>query len=245
MNHGHFRRYFCCCIPTRIAVLLLSFISILASLGNAAAIFFTLRNFENTNGQAWYDLDTASKVILIVYGVFSVIYALSSLSGFIGAIVRSRKLVGIYVFVSWVMLLLSTALGSLAIWAAFKDKSNYQQACVERVNSQIADGSQITADACDGSFKVALGIVIGVFVISVLIHLYLCIIIRRYKEQLDDEHQYQRGSSYAAGPYGVVGNRGTEATYVPVTDVEKGHRHSQPPNTTYTHGNPYATPHYA
>ncbi|KAK0521036.1 hypothetical protein OC835_007017 [Tilletia horrida] len=258
MGHSH-RRYFCCCIPTRIAVLILSALTLAGCIVNGWAIGNTLRSFDSSSssssssngtgrGETWYSLPTGSKAILIADAVVVGLLGLSAIAGLVGALIRNRRLVGLYSFALWILFVAGLVLGSLAIWVGYRDKAAWVQACID--NSSGVD----LEDMCAKAWKPALIITIIVFAVIKLIQAYLCVIVTRYKHQLDAEHteraHFQNSNNYAAAPFGVVGNRSAGGAYVPVVDVEKnggagGHTHAYSHSqSSYPQQQPYGTPQY-
>ncbi|KAE8214538.1 hypothetical protein CF327_g2099 [Tilletia walkeri] len=211
MVHPHsVRRTFCFCIPTRLGVLVLSTLTFFASIVTAWFSFAPVMSKDPSVWIATYkDLSTTSRTILILNGAVSVITGLCALAGLVGAIIRQRRLVGLYSFAVWVLLAVGILLGSLTIWSAYKNKDEVVSSCEQHipVGDEKADWKK---EACADAYKMALDVTCVVFALGCLIQIYLCVVIGRYKHQLDAEHVSRK-------PVGVP----SRSQYEEVHDVEK------------------------
>ncbi|KAE8221088.1 hypothetical protein CF319_g5489 [Tilletia indica] len=214
MGYEH-RRTFCCCIPTRLGVLILSSLTLLASAVNAWASLSPI--LSDSNGpndwlSNYKNLSSSSRAILIINGSVAIASGLCALAGLIGAIIRQRRLVGLYSFAVWILLLASVALGSLSIWSAYKNKAQVVSNCAQQitVGQNREGGQQWKEQMCSDAYRVGLIVTCVVFAVVCLIQTYLCVIVGRYKHQLDAEH-------VARTPVGVP----SRSQYQYVHDVEK------------------------
>lgn len=198
-------RHFCFCIPVRFGVFVLSFWSLIAS-GLVAAVFWLVLSKGQQNG---VKLASNLKAGIIVAGVLYTIFALISLAGLVGSLVRSRALVRTFSIFLWFQLFASLAY-SIAITIAMFDKSlqNHLVAeCIKQSNGTVTTVNQAvhltvnnttqtvqTADqiknSCQSIFTPANGWLIFGFFIFFLLTLYSCVIVRRYGKQLTDEQSY-------------------------------------------------------
>ncbi|KDQ07770.1 hypothetical protein BOTBODRAFT_38559 [Botryobasidium botryosum FD-172 SS1] len=195
------REYFCCCIPARFGVFVLSILSLLGAGSVAGLLWYILVQ----NGRAdTVDFDGTQKTTFIVVAVFYTIFALVSLFGFIGAVARKKALVSIYSTVLWICLLLNVIAGAMVIYAITRRSDAGVAACKNRIGSD-------NASLCDASTGTKIGVIVS-FVIQLLIQLYCCIIVARYVRQLDNEDAY---STRSAAKYANVVPTGGSTYYPP------------------------------
>jgi len=178
------RRYFCCCIPVRVAVFVTSLLSLLGS-GLSAGVFFWLVHAIDTRpdllDNAQVKITSGARIGIIITGVVFSIIAIISLFGFIGSVIRNRRMVKSYSFLVWLCFFLSLGLTAFSLYLAFAKSSMVQ--CYDKDLSEID---------CDKVFNKTRKILLVVgSVIGLLIQLYVCVIIRRYVDQLEDEQAYK------------------------------------------------------
>ncbi|KAE8266574.1 hypothetical protein A4X09_0g5777 [Tilletia walkeri] len=191
------RRTFCCCIPTRLAVLILSTLTLASAILTAWATLSPLTadgKSPNNWLNAFKDLSDLARVVLIFNGSIAIFTGVCSLAGLVGAILRQRRLVAMYSFAVWGLLVVFMVLGTASIWAAYGDRTQFERTCREhlrpdqgqdkgRFNGKVKD-----KDVCHDAFDVGLFVTCILFAVIFLIKTYLCIIVGRYKHQLDAEH---------------------------------------------------------
>jgi hypothetical protein len=198
-------RHFCICIPVRFGVFFLSFWSLIASGVVAGFIWFALAQGGRNNVMIANNL----KVGLIVAGVIYTLFALISLAGLVGSLIRSRKLVRTFSIFLWLQLFVSLAY-LIAFSIALFDKPLQNRLITECV-SQTSTGSAIvqstnktprtakdndmTAEqiraGCASPFTTNKPAFFVAFALFFLLTLYSCIIVRRYGKQLREEQDYQ------------------------------------------------------
>ncbi|KZT54655.1 hypothetical protein CALCODRAFT_473171 [Calocera cornea HHB12733] len=166
---------FCCCIPVRFGVFILS---LLTAFGGAIISAASWIQFAKLG----VDADTAQKAILIASGGIYGGLALFSLFGFVGAIFASRGLVKSYSVILWINWLLTLVAGGLAIWQLFR--SNSVDTVVD--SCQATDPTASVSD-CTDAFKIVRIVYICIFAVLELIILYACVIVSRYVDQLSQE----------------------------------------------------------
>jgi len=224
-------KHFCCCLPVRFGVFILSLLTLLGSAGTAALIWWVLAN----GPQHGLILQGGVKTGLIVAAVVYTVFALISLLGFIGVIIRNRGLVKTYSAFLWLQLLLTLAVSVFLAVALFKDsfRSTLIDTCTQRLtelqNSTLPVGSaarqtpQQIQDSCSGIFNQSRVGFIVTSCVSFLITLYCCIIVHRYGTQLTEEQQY-RGNSHAMGQtYAAKDAPQGYYPHTPLTNVEGGY----------------------
>jgi len=178
------RRHFCCCIPVRAAVFIFSLLSLLAS-GLAAGAFFWFVHAIDTRPDLLNDsqvkITSGARIGIIVAGVIFAIIAIISLFGFVGSVIRNRRMVKTYSVLVWLCFLFSLALTGFTFYLVFSKSSLLR--CYDKDLKETACNSVLTTG------KKA-GFVIS-NVVALFIQLYICVVIRRYVEQLEDEQAYK------------------------------------------------------
>jgi len=205
-------RHFCICIPVRFGVFFLSFWSLVASGVVAGFIWFALAQGANANVVIANNL----KVGLIVAGVIYTLFALISLAGLVGSLIRSRGLVRTFSIFLWLQLLVSLAYVIVFSIALF-DKP-LQNRLISECEAQSSTGAAIvqttskhaqtskavkkTADqivaGCTSPFTTNKPAFFVAFAVFFLLTLYSCIVVRRYGKQLRDEQEYLASANSGA-----------------------------------------------
>ncbi|KAI9457608.1 hypothetical protein BJY52DRAFT_1098811, partial [Lactarius psammicola] len=169
-------RKFCCCIPVRFGVFIMSVLgfaggSIIAGVGWHAA---THRDQAHL---------TKNQEISVVITSFSyTVLAIVSIFGLIGAITKRQSFVSLYSTVVWYHLGFSIATGAYFIYTLFHKVGN------DNVNNCVnGDTSQSKQDECKRAFEVGRGVTIGLYIFFWLIELWGCVIVSEYSGQLQEE----------------------------------------------------------
>jgi len=198
------RRYFCCCIPVRAAVFITSLLSFAGS-ALAAGAFFWLVHTIDTRPDLLNDsqvkVSSGARIGIIVAGVVLAIIAVISLFGFIGSVIRNRRMVRAYSTLVWICFLFSLALTGFTFYLVFSKSSLIQ--CYDKDLKEISCSSVLNTGR-------KVGFVIS-NVIGLLFQLYVCVIIRRYVEQLEDEQAYK-------SDFGLNNKKST--SYYPFQSIE-------------------------
>ncbi|CAL1710873.1 unnamed protein product [Somion occarium] len=186
-------KHFCCCIPVRAGVFIFSLIAFLASALVAASSWFLLHIIlTGDNADAVKDVDfskitTAGKVGVIVAGSIFTITALISLFGFVGSILRKRRLVKAYSFLSWITFFIYLIASGFYFYLVFSGKNLF-------TGCEFTDADGNTSE-CRVDLKLWQKIVsVVIVIVGLFIHLYIAVIIRRYVDQLEDDdysHEYK------------------------------------------------------
>jgi len=198
-------RHFCFCIPVRFGVFFLSFWSLLASGTVAGFIWFALGQGANANVVIAQNL----RVGLIVAGAVYTLFALISLAGLVGSLIRQRGLVRLFSVFLWFQLFVSLAY-LIAFSVALFDKPLQNRLITECVNQTTTGGKIVSStgkdaakalkdanmtpdqirEGCTAPFTVNKPAFFVAFMLFFLLTLYSCIIVRRYGKQLKDEQAY-------------------------------------------------------
>jgi len=207
-------RKFCCCLPVRFGVFIMSLGSTLFSGFIATvAIIAIIRNNHHE-----LDLDHNQRIgMFALAGIYSA-FALFSLMGFFGCLARKRGLVLAYSWLSYILLALSVGVGILNIYHLFhKDNSKTIDDCVKGINDKTDTDFNATDSLCKNGTKViSTGIAVAatiVLVIYWLVTLYGCHIISSYVGQLSEEEDAEERS--APPPMVVAPGAGPQPTYYP------------------------------
>jgi len=173
---GHVRsRKFCCCLPVRLGVFVLSFLITLG--GGVVAVFswMEVKNFHNDP-----DVD---KSTLYIHAAVSSTLTLVGGFGLIGCLAKQRALVAIFATMLAVHLGFSIATGIYAIYQLFKADDTAQISnCI--INS---DDESDAAARCANAVKILKIAVVTAYSLSWLIELWAVLVIRSYTQQLSDE----------------------------------------------------------
>lgn len=159
-------------------------------------------NADKTIGSVNFgDMSTTGKIAYIVSGSVFTLVALVSLFGFIGSVARKRKLVKAYAALSWVIFLVSLAAAGFLLYAIFSG-NNLFKGC------QFTDPKDSTVHSCVVNFKTWQKAVATVIVaVGLIVQLYISIVIGRYVDQLELEHddyklaKHSQGGTYAPTYY--------------------------------------------
>jgi len=167
-------RTFCCCIPTRLGVILISLIGLLG--GGTLAVAGAL-NASTMQG------DKASIAITItIYLLLAIVSAI----GLVGSVGRKPLLVKIYLVALIVHFLLSFALGIYALFRVFKDGPSFISHCID-ANHDVGNADVVCAEG----LKVVKAISVTLFIVVWLFEIWGCVIVKGYKEQLEDEKAHE------------------------------------------------------
>lgn len=232
-------RTFCCCIPVRLGVLLLSPLTTVV-----AALLAYTQLFQLIHYAAQYD--TFEKAIRGALAGITILIALASVFGFIGSLVAGRRLVSFYSNMLWVGLLAFVVVGAIEIWQLFNNKQDFINTCENRTqlntgNAEIQSlfGSTYEGAAdeiCQKAADASAIIVAVLFGILVLVLMWLIGIVTKYKHQLQQEkasHHHRGGveSGYYPPPSrsnrGMFGNigKGRNHGYVKTQTSEYNNSH--------------------
>jgi len=164
-------RTFCCCLPVRFGVFVMTFLGLVGgSLITAAGIIQAKRTGHTT-----------SKAGLILQIIVYLVLAIVSVFGLVGAISKRRKLVLVYWLTLLGHLLFSVIAGIVALHALFKDAPADINTCV---NGSTDPNVRIN---CQKGMKIMKGITVTLFLLVWMIEIYGCVIVDSYVKQLAEE----------------------------------------------------------
>jgi len=168
-----------------------------------------------TNNNVAYD--KAQFYVYIGGGVIVSLYALFSIAGLLGSIIRNRAMVAIYSTALWLLLGVHLSFGVYAIVTDVHNRTSIKNQCLQDQNTDPS--------ICGAATNVSITLAAIILAIEILIQLYCCIIVKRYVEQLFEEQAYR---GYGAGNRVVKqGNEG--GSYYPHAPLPTGQQHELGP----------------
>ncbi|KAL1747359.1 hypothetical protein HDZ31DRAFT_31975 [Schizophyllum fasciatum] len=190
MVYGVRSRKFCCCLPVRFGVFVMTLLGLLGGGLVAAGSWYAVAH-KDKNYAARVD-STALKVTGGIYTFLSLI----CLFGLVGCIFRRRTLVRWYLFVLTIQFLASLGFGIWSLVEFFRySKQEWVDTCVDSFRDQNVDTDLDEEKVCRGAYSAARWTIPVVYVIAWIIELYGLIIVDNYVDQLAEERQ-AKGSRY-------------------------------------------------
>jgi len=173
-------RTFCCCLPVRFGVFILTI------LGMAGGTLLAVAGWLQTIRMQGM-LPKTNEIALYIHSSLYSLLALLSLFGFVGAIIRNRTMVSIFFMILVGHLVFSIFSGAFALYNIFNvTASDAIQKCISTPN---ADGQQVSEEDCNRSYTVFKIIAVTVFVLVWLLEIWGCVITNNYISQLDEEDE--------------------------------------------------------
>ncbi|CAE6377838.1 unnamed protein product [Rhizoctonia solani] len=196
-------RHFCCCLPVRLGVFVLSFGSILTAGAYAAAIWYTVYMTKN---QREAKLDKPQEVAFVVTGSIYTFLFVLSIFGFIGAAIRKRSFVSAYAQALWYMVGFQLASGAFFIYTLYRQKEVTIQKCMDELKATNPPADLDLRKACSVASTTWKIMYIIIFVISLLLHGYAALIVSRYVEQLSAEQSYRHTHKSTSAAFSTPGS---------------------------------------
>ncbi|KAJ7257782.1 hypothetical protein C8J57DRAFT_1516662 [Mycena rebaudengoi] len=189
MVHVHSRK-FCCCLPVRLGVFIMT---ILAMLGGGVIAVVGWIQVKNLRKEIGVKSDEGA---IYVNAIMFTILAVIGFFGLVGAIAKRVRLVSLFSTMLCFHLAFSLGTGIYAIYVSFK--RNSADAIRDCIND--TDNSNVTEDSggCESTIKIAKGLIVGIYVVTWLIQLYGCIISISYVKQLEEEKMVRRAEKLPA-----------------------------------------------
>jgi len=169
-------RKFCCCLPVRLGVFVLSLLAIVGGSFTAAAGWIQVSQLQQNN-----TLTQDETIALWIHSAMFTILALVSVFGFIGAIIKNRRMISSFAVALAIHLGFSVASGIFTLYSLFKQNSS------DAIAQCLSASTDATADGCKSGLAILKGIMVAVYVVTWFIQLYFYFIVERYVDQLDDE----------------------------------------------------------
>ncbi|KAI0260776.1 hypothetical protein BC834DRAFT_899314 [Gloeopeniophorella convolvens] len=169
-------RKFCCCIPVRFGVFIMS------TLGLIGGSIIAAVGWHGATHKDQAHLTKNQEISLIIASLSYTILAMVSLFGLIGTIIKRRSYISLYNTLVWFHLGFNIATGAYFIYTLFHKVGDSD------VNNCINGSTdKFKEDVCKKAFEVGRGITIGLYVLFWLIELWGCIIVADYVSQLQEE----------------------------------------------------------
>ncbi|EJD42320.1 hypothetical protein AURDEDRAFT_145790 [Auricularia subglabra TFB-10046 SS5] len=183
-------RTFCCCLPVRLGVFVMSLLQLIFAGAAAGLVWWTVIH-EHVHG--------ATRTAFIVIGSVESLMAAAAFLGFIGAVSRARGLVAIYSTVLYVLIVAYAAAGAYFLYMLYRNGGQeFADACNRELDklpdapkTGNVDVDDLKDDVCDGLTKGAKWAYPVSFGISLLIQLYCAYIVSSYVGQLSDEQAFR------------------------------------------------------
>jgi len=173
-------RTFCCCIPVRFGVFILSLAGVILSTLIAAAGWVQVAQIKT------HHPSTSDAVALWLHSGLFTLLALLSLFGFIGSIARSRNSVAAYSWGLLVFLVLSIVSGAYTLWAVFRKPTQG-----DYLTCLAGARDDVTKALCGNNSGVYKGVLVAIYIIIWLCIIYAYVVVDNYVDQLDDENAVQ------------------------------------------------------
>jgi hypothetical protein len=170
-------RTFCCCIPVRFGVFVLTILGMLG--GTTLAV---LGWYESASLKG--NLSKLNEISIYIFSVVYTILAIMSVFGFIGAIRRRRTLVSIFFSMLVAHLTFNIFSGIFMLYNLFHQEGD---AAVQHCIQGSGEAPGLSAADCQKGISVIKGIAIGVLLVIWLLEIWGCFITNSYVSQLDDE----------------------------------------------------------
>jgi len=169
---------FCCCLPVRFGVFLLSILA----LGGGG--FLSAMGWIQISHLKQHPLGKTDEISLWVQtSVFSLL-AVLAIFGFFGAMIKSRGMVSGFASGIAIHLGLSIAAGCFSIYTMFARNS---QEALDNCINKADDDSDATVQSCKKGLILIKALVVAIYVLVWFIQLYAYFVVERYVDQLDEE----------------------------------------------------------
>lgn len=169
-------RKFCCCLPVRLGVFILSLLAMVGGSVVAAVGWMSVAQFKN------HQVEIVDQIAMYIHSSIFTILGFLGMLGFVGALARSRGAVVAFSIGIAIHLGLSIASGVFTIYSIFKENSaEAVEACMEGKTDDE------TRKICQTGMGVVKGVIVAVYIIAWIIELYAFFIVDRYSDQLEDE----------------------------------------------------------
>ncbi|TEB05093.1 hypothetical protein FA13DRAFT_1637836 [Coprinellus micaceus] len=169
-------RKFCCCLPVRLGVFILSLLAMVGGSIVAAVGWISVSQLKT------YPVDIVDEIALYIHSSIFTLLGVLGTFGFVGSLVRSRAMVTAFSVGIAIHLGLSIGSGVFTIYSVFKQApDNAIAACMEGKTDDE------TRKICQTGMSLVKGAIVAIYVIAWLIELYAYFIVDRYSDQLEDE----------------------------------------------------------
>lgn len=196
---------FCCCLPVRVGVLIMSFLGMLLSGILSIILWFEVASTP--------DMTSGEKAAFVCAGLVETLLFAVCILGFAGVIVRKQLFVMIYAYFTYFHFVLNVGVAIWLLWLVTHGTENAAvNACQRTIQNQDAQNQ------CIGLLKIAKGVYIGIALVVLLAELYGAIIVARYVNQIQREKRGARASRMSTSnesAFKLVPQRGVRYSSVP------------------------------
>jgi hypothetical protein len=193
---------FCCCLPVRFGVFLLSFLAFAGGGLLAIVGWWQLSHLKE------HPLGKLDEISLWIQASLFSLLAVLGIFGFIGAMIKNRGMVSAFAAGIAIHLGFSIAAGSFAIYRMFARNS---QAALDKCIEKAKDDSDATVQMCKNGIVLFKALMVVIYVSIWLIQLYAYFVVDRYVDQLDEERLFDNPVVprtmvlQAGGPQATIG----------------------------------------
>jgi uncharacterized membrane protein len=215
---------FCCCLPVRFGVFVLSLLAL------AGGGLLSILGWIQISHLKQHPLGKIEQISLWIQTSLFSLLAVLAIFGFIGAMIRNRGMVSGFATGIAIHLGFSIVAGCFAIYAMFARNSQATiDGCVQKAN----DDSDATVQSCKSGLILLKALVVVIYVLTWLIQLYAYFVVERYVDQLDEERMFEnpvmpRAMILQAG--GPPVTAGVAPPTYPFTDSSQSFGRGQGPN---------------
>jgi len=170
-------RKFCCFLPVRLGVFVLSLLAMVGGSFVAAIGWIQVSQLSKN------PMDKADEIALwIQSSIFTILGALAVL-GFLGALIKNRSMIASFAMALAIHLGFSIASGIFSLYSLFRQHS--QDALTKCLNDTAENSESITT--CQNGLAIMKGVMVAIYIVTWLIQLYAYFVVERYADQLEDE----------------------------------------------------------
>jgi len=175
-------RTFCCCLPVRFGVFLLSLLALAG--GSILAIYGWVQLFHLKE----HPLAKIDEISLWIQSSLFSLLAILAIFGFIGAMIKNRGMVSSFAIAIAIHLGFSIAAGCFSIYTMFaRDSQAVLDSCLQKSN----DDSDAAMESCKKGLVLIKALIVVIYVLTWIIQLYAYFVVERYVDQLDEERLFE------------------------------------------------------
>jgi len=174
-------RTFCCCLPVRLGVFLLSLLALVGGAVLATIGWVQLSQLKQR------PLGKTDQISLWIQSSLFSLLAVLALFGFFGAMIKSRNTISGFAIAIAIHLAFSIAAGCFSIYAMFaRESQTTLRNCLQQAND-VSDAMQL----CKNGLILIKALTVVIYVLAWLIQLYAYFVVQRYVDQLDQERLFE------------------------------------------------------
>lgn len=169
---------FCCCLPVRVGVMVISLFTLLLSGILMIILWFLVSDSDGS---------LTSQAPLIAFALLQTFLFIFSVTGFSGSIVRKFSFIVPYAYFLYIHLVVNIAVAGYFLYEVTSLQSS---AVLHACENTVQDaGAQ---EQCKGLFDTVVGVYAGVVSVLLLIEAYGALIMARYVHQIKNEKRVAR-----------------------------------------------------